>query len=259
METAPVTSGFPWQPELLALGVLVAGVVIARLASSATGYGLDALDRHTARVATTDTSVLTPQLIRVVRGIVFWVVLTLAIAFSLQILGAGGVPIMFDAGISFVPQALVGLLIVVIGHLFGLVASSLVSNVNDGALAASPVPRLVHLMIVVVAVVIGLQQINIDISFVTRLILILVAVCGAGLATAFALGSRRHVANLMASGELKSFAIGEHIRIDGIEGTIVEVHATGVTLATRDGIANVPASRFAETVVLRIAETRRDE
>lgn len=255
MESAAVSDSAVWQPEFLALAVLVGGVIVARLMSMATGYGLDLLDRQTARYATTDDSILTPQLIRVVRGIVFWMVLTLSIAFALQVLGAGGLPTMFDVGIGFVPKALVGLLIVVLGHLLGLVASSLLARINDGALGASPVPRLVHGMIVVVAVVIGLQQIEIDISFVTRLILILVAVIGAGLAIAFALGSRRHVANLMAAGELQGLSVGDRIRIDGVEGTVIEVHSTGVSLATDDGVANVPASRFAEYVTIRLGET----
>lgn len=259
MEEASPTTVFTAHPELLALGIIVAGVILARLTSMGAGFALNRLDAHAARVATTNASVLTPQLIRVVRGIVFWLVLTLAIALALQALGAGGLPAMLDVGMGFVPQVLIGVLIVVIGHLLGLIASSLLSGVDDGALSTSPVPRLVHAMIVVVALVIGLQQVGIDISFVTRLILILVGVIGAGLAIAFGLGSRQHVANLMASGELTSFRVGERIRIEDIEGTVIEVHSTGVSISTEDGVANVPASRFAESVVIRIPDHRPDE
>lgn len=259
MDEASPTTALAVQPELLALGIIVAGVILARLTSMGAGFALHRLDAHAARVATTDASVLTPHLIRVVRGIVFWLVLTLSIAFALQVLGAGGLPTIFDIGMGFVPQLLVAVLIVVIGHLLGLVSSSLLAGLNGGVLAASPVPRLVHVMIVVVALVIGLQQIGIDISFVTRLILILVGVFGAGLAIAFGLGSRRHVANLMASGELNTFRVGERIRIGEIEGTIIEVHSTGVSVSTGEGVANVPSSLFAETAVVRMPDQRQDE
>lgn len=258
MEEASPTSVLTMQPELLALGVIIVGVIVARLTAMGTGYALHRLDAHAARVATTDDSILTPRLIRLVRGIVFWLVLTLALAMALQVLGAGGLPAMVDVGMGFIPQVLAGMLIVVFGHLLGLVAGTLLSSVNDGAFAETAVPKLVHAMIVVVAIVIGLQQVNVDISFVTRLILIIVAVMGAGLAIAFGLGSREHVANLMAARELDSLSIGEQIRIDGIEGEVIEIHATGVSLATSEGVSRIPAARFAKTVVTHVGDTASD-
>ena len=251
---APSPTSFAFQPELLALGIIVAGVVAARLASMGSGYALNQLDAHAARVTTSGHSILTPRLIGLVKGIVFWLVLTLSLAIGLQVLGSGGLPAMVDLGIGFIPQLLAGMLIVVFGHLLGLVAGTLLSSVNNGALAETAVPRLVHGMIVIVAIVIGLQQVNVDISFVTRLILIVVAVMGAGLAIAFGLGSRGHVANLMAARELESLAIGERIRIDEVEGEVIEIHATGVSLSTSSGVARVPAARFAEAVVLHVEE-----
>ena len=245
-------------PELFALGVIVIGVIAARLASVATGFALGQLDKQTARVATTDDSVLTPGLIRIVRGIVFWIILTLSLVVALQVLGSGGFQEMIDSGVGFIPKILGALLIVVIGHLLGLVASTLLSNFRDGALAESPLPRLLHVVIIAVAVVIGLQQIRVDISFITRLLLIIFAVTGAGLALAFALGARQHVANLLSASELDSLAIGQRIRIDDIEGTVIEVGQTGVSLTTGDGFANVPASRFAESIVIHLDEPQQD-
>jgi hypothetical protein len=257
METASPTS-FEFQPELIAVGIIVIGVVAARLASIGAGYALNQLDALAARVTTSGRSVLTPRLIRLVKGIVFWLVLTLSIAIGLQTLGSGGLPAMVDLGIGFIPQLLAGTLIVVFGHLLGLVAGTLLSGINNGALAETAVPRLVHGMIVIVAIVIGLQQVNVDISFVTRLILIVVAVTGAGLALAFGLGSRGHVANLMASREIETLTVGERIRVDGIEGEVIEIRATGVSLSTDSGIARVPAARFAEAVVLHLEGPQSD-
>ena len=54
----------------------------------------------------------------------------------------------------------------------------------------------------------GLQHVNVDITFVTQLVLILVGTVSAGLMLAFSLGARRHVANLLARRELSRLAIG---------------------------------------------------
>ncbi|NNF16405.1 MAG: mechanosensitive ion channel, partial [Gammaproteobacteria bacterium] len=105
-----------------------------------------------------------------------------------------------------------------------------------------------------VAIVMALQHVGIDITFVTRLLLILVAVVGGGLMLAFAIGARCHVANLLAHRELSRIAVGEYIRIDEVQGKVVEIHNTAVDIATAEGIATIPAARFAEVNVLRLSE-----
>lgn len=161
---------------------------------------------------------------------------------------------MLNSAVVFVPQLLVGFTIVVAGHIVGLLMSHVVANLSDEITATSLGPRLVYGAIVVVAVVMGLQHIDVNISFVTQLMLIVVAIAGGGLMLAFALGARQHVANLLASRELSRLAVGDRIRVDGIEGEVVDIHATGLDIATEDGVVSVPGARLAETHVLRQSE-----
>ncbi|MDZ7685932.1 MAG: hypothetical protein U5O39_13750 [Gammaproteobacteria bacterium] len=48
---------------------------------------------------------------------------------------------------------------------------------------------------------------------------------------------------------LDRYRVGDAVRIGEIEGTIVEFTGTGVAVQTDEGIVNVPASRFAESIV----------
>ena len=57
----------------------------------------------------------------------------------------------------------------------------------------------------------------------------------------------RHVANLLARRELSRLAIGERIRVDGVEGDIVDIYNTGLDIATEDGITSIPAARARST------------
>jgi len=117
---------------------------------------------------------------------------------------------------------------------------------------AARVPGLVHAGVVTVAVITGLQQLGIDISFITQLALVLLASLVGGLSIAFALGARRYVANLMAQPELARYGTGERLRIDADEGVVVEIHRTGLILATDEGLVSIPAARLAEGRVVRI-------
>lgn len=216
------------------------------MGSVLTGKLLDAVDRGTARYTTSPASVLTPRLVTFARTSVFWLIFVLAVVLSLRVLGVGGVSAIVNSAVDFLPRLLIAFSILVAGYLIGLVARHVVGEVVDGLDRSSVVPRLLQATIVAVAVVMGLQQIGVDISFITRLILILVAAVSAGLMLAFALGARRHVANLLAGRDLGRLSVGQRLRIDSIEGEIVDVRSTAIDVATDDGIATVPAIRIAE-------------
>ena len=51
--------------------------------------------------------------------------------------------------------------------------------------------------------------------------------------------------------ELERLTPGERIRIDDEEGTVIEIHTTGVDIATAEGVVTIPAARFAELKLLR--------
>lgn len=252
------TNSFASRPELVAIAVLIAGFIVGRIASILVGRGLGALDRRVARVSTSDSSVFSPRLIGISRAAVFWLVLVLAIVYALRILGVGGVSTLANQVISFIPQALVSFAIIAAGHLLGLLASNLLTELNDDIQEDSFAPRLLYGGILTVAIVMGLQHIAIDISFVTRLLLILIAIVGGGLMLAFGLGARPYVENLLAHKEMGRFAVGERIRVNDDEGPIVEIHSTGVDIATNEGILTIPAARFADSTVLRIGEDSSD-
>ena len=156
--------------------------------------------------------------------------------------------------IDFIPHLLVAFTIVVAGHVLGLIASHLLIELNDAFRADSVAPRLAYAVFVTVGVVMGLQHIAVDISFVTQLLLILVAVVGGGLMLAFALGARQHVANLLARRELSRLSVGDKVRVGNTEGEVVDIFETGLDVATGEGITTIPSSLLATSVVVRLAD-----
>jgi hypothetical protein len=244
--------------EVIAVAILVLGVIIGRIAAVAAGALLGFLDRRAARLATTEKPLISPKLIRVIRAVLFWLIVVLAISYALAVLGVGGLPTRLTSVMDFIPQILVGFTIVVAGHVIGLLASHVVSNLESEITPSSLAPRLVYGIIVVVAVVMGLQHVQVDISFVTQLLLIAFAVVGGGLMLAFAIGARQHVANLLARRELSRLVVADRIRVDGVEGEIVNIHATGVEIATEEGVVSVPAARFADANWVKLMQADGD-
>lgn len=260
MDTSVVSNSIAAHPEIFAIALLVLGFILARLAGFAVGHALGGLDRRMARVTTSETSILSPRLIALSRAFVFWLVLILTVALAARILGVGGdTESLNDQFIRFLPQALIAFAIVVASHLAGLLAANILVQLNDAIPADSLGPRLLHGTVVAIGLVMGLQHVGVNITFITQLLLLLVAIAGGGLMLAFALGARRHVANLLARNEVSRVQIGERIRVDDIEGTIVEIHSTAVDVATERGVVSIPAARFARVNVLRIRAESGDD
>lgn len=228
-------------PEMFALTVLVVGVaaafgsraVLARLAARDPGDGL------------------LGSTLRALGPAAFWAILVAAVAFALTVLGARHATGLVEETLAFVPRLIFAVLVVGAGHLVGVAVREALQR--HGRLPFLP-PRGGYWLAVGPAVIVAAQQLGIEVSFVADLALVGFAVAVAALGLAFALGARSHVANLIARRELDAYKEGDHLRVDDIEGTVVEVRRTGVVLATREGLATVPAARFGEAAVVRLTE-----
>jgi small-conductance mechanosensitive channel len=157
------------------------------------------------------------------------------------------------------PRAIEGTLIIGIGHFLGIIARFLYSNLREDAAPNDTVSRMIYGVILIVAVVFGLQQMLIDITFITQLILLPLLIIGLSLALAFGLGAKQYMANLMARSETNRFSIGDRIRVEGMEGEIVEKQGLTVRIETDAGIVSIPAAKFLETTVLMLRKENDDD
>lgn len=239
-------------PELTAVVVLVLGFVLGKLGETAVRHLLSLADRLAARYGTRQRALFSPLFQRAAGLFAYGTVLVIAVVVAMRLLDIEQLSDSLDAVIGYAPRFVVGLFIIGIGNVVGALLRSLTAGfLTDGDPNAAG-PRLVHAGVVAVAVITGLEQLGLDISFITQLALILLAALVGGLSIAFALGSRQYVANLMAQPELARYATGDRLRVDDDEGVVVEIHRTGLTLATGEGLVSIPAARLAERRVVRI-------
>ncbi len=254
----PVSDFLSRYPELVAILLAVAGVLLARLLSAVSGRALDGLANTLRRVAPErlqdlDFSGIQP----LAKGLVYFTTLLIFLLLALRALSISVVGQWLDALAAYVPQLILAAIIILAGYLLGLVSRSAVA----GATGASPdqlLPRLTQLLIVTAAALTGLGQLAIDISFITDVIVLLLATTLGGLALSFALGSRQLVENLLARRGLERYRIGRRIRVDDIEGEIIEVLDTAVVVESEEGITMIPAARFAASSVTILPSVERE-
>lgn len=239
-------------PEITAVAVLVLGFLLGKLAELAIRHVLTMADRLVARYGTRQQSLFSPLFQRLFGLLTYGTVLVFSVIVAIRLLDIEQLSSWLDTTLVYVPRLVVGLFIIGIGNVLGALLRNITAGlVGDGDVNAIG-PRLIHAGVVTVAVITGLEQLGVNISFVTQLALVVLAAVLGGLSLAFALGARQYVANLMAQPELARYATGERLRIDEDEGVIVEIHGTGLVLATEAGLVAIPAARLAAGRVVRI-------
>lgn len=233
-----------------AAGLVVIGWVVARVLRALAVRLARALDQMILRLAGRPVAQphATPAWGGILGSIVFWVVILFFLALATNLLGLDAFSAWLNRVVSYLPTLFVGVLVVLAGVLVSALARDLVIAMapldeNQRVLLG----RIAQTMILVIAVVIGADQIGINVTFLIILAAIVLGTLLGGVALAVSFGARTFVANLISGHTVRqTYKLGQMVRIMGFEGRILDITPTVVVLETADGRVNLPAKVFSE-------------
>jgi small-conductance mechanosensitive channel len=248
-----------------ALLLLLVGIFAARLVRSLTLKLLHLLNLFLEQVLSGRTRAVvffSAGITRLVASILYWIILFIFVTAALDTAGLTGVSAWLERIVDFLPGIVTGGLIILLGYILaGLVRDVTLAAAHSAEFTeAVVISRLAQAITLVTALIIGLQQIGIDVSFLTTILGISSAALLFGFALAFGLGARTLVSNLIAAHHLRDILEpGQTIRIRDWEGTVLEVSPTAVILDTEQGRTTIPAKLYQEeAVVTLLADNGRD-
>ena len=246
---------------LTAVAVLVIGWLIARLIRSLVRRALESMDWLFARLAPRSagrSEALARATSRAISTVVFWIVLLVFAASALRILGGSLFERWTENLLAYLPSAIGGIIIIVVGFTGGTLVRHVLeqASVGLGVGQSSLLGRLAQAVIVVSCVVIGIDQLGVDVAFLVQLTTVTAAAVFGGIALVFALGTRQHLANLIgAHYARKHYAPGDFVKIGAYQGRIVEIVDGCVFLETDAGDVSVPAQNFSAEAFVKIRKT----
>ncbi|MDZ7749580.1 MAG: tRNA pseudouridine(13) synthase TruD [Halofilum sp. (in: g-proteobacteria)] len=246
-------------PNLFLAVVLgLAGWLAARVARLAVQRAGAAVNRALERIPVRQLGVfsLSPVAIRVLGDLAFWVVAFLFLVGIASVLELTAVGDWLARLASYLPAVLAGALIIVLGVAASILLGQLAAAgaAPAGAQRARLVGRLVQGTMLTIAIVLGVGQMGLDMTLPVALIVVLAATVAGALALAFALGAGDLVRDLIgAHGLAQHCEPRQRVRIDAVEGEVVELTATSVIVATAEGRVIVPARVFHERAVVLLA------
>jgi len=182
---------------------------------------------------------------------VFWIVFIFFIAAAANMLGWKMLSRWMDSVVLYLPSLISGLLIILAGFLLSnLVKAGVISAAGSAGMTQGDVlGRVSQMVVIFTTLVIGIEQIGINVDFLTNVLIVIIGVLLAGAALAFGLGARSLVANIIGAQQLRKHCrIGEQMFNGEIEGSIIEVTQTCIVLDTEYGRTIIPAKLFQEQV-----------
>jgi hypothetical protein len=239
-----------------AILVLIVGWLLARLLRLLVVRAIGRLDRFWQRlISRRGLQHLQPRQppARIVGELVFWLLMLMFVTLTTEILGLGIFVAWLKEIVTYLPLAAAGLLIVLVGFVVSSLARDLVASAaaSAGLTQSDLLGRAAQFVILLTTIIIGVDQIGIDIEFLTVVAGILLGSLLGGTALAFGLGARTHVSNIIAANQMRQlYEIGDKVRIGEIEGQITDITVSRVIVETSTGSVDVPAKIFDEQVTV---------
>ncbi|MCP5148571.1 MAG: mechanosensitive ion channel [Pseudomonadales bacterium] len=247
------------------LVLLLVGWYAARLIRAATLKLMDLVNRALERLLSGRTRAVvyfSSGIANLVASILFWITLFVFVTAALDTAGLTAVSAWLERIVEFLPGIVTGGLIILVGYIL----SALVRDVTLAAAHAAEftesvvISRLAQGITLVTALVIGLDQIGIDVTFLTTMLGVTSAAVLFGFALAFGLGARSLVSNLIAAHHLRDILEpGQDIRVGEYEGTVLEVSTTAIILDTPEGRTSLPASLYQEQAMVMLLQDGGNE
>ncbi len=253
-------AGADYLPNFLgAILFLVFGFVVARLARHAVKRVAKAtnnlLERSFPSGVLAEARV--SEMVAVLLGeILFWVILLVTVSIAAGIAGLSAISGWLDKFTTHLPHLIAGITIVVVGYFLSVYVREQIApeDRSGGSTQNRLVGRLAQGLVISTALIVALDQVGIDVVLLVALSVVTVAALLTGLAVAFALGARSHVSNLVGvRSARRHLSAGVKVRIDEIEGEILEITPTQIALTTEQGKVLLPGRFLDEKVITIIA------
>lgn len=188
---------------------------------------------------------------KIARRLVFWTVMLFFFAVATNILGWDLFSGWFRDIFTYLPGIITGMVVILGGFLLSnLAKSAIISTAQRAGIQQSLVmAKVVQIAIIFSAIIIGVEQIGLNIGFLSNIIIAVITIALAGIVLAFSLGARALVANIIAAQYFRRHCEpGDYLTIADTEGEVIEISQASIVLETEAGKTIIPAKLFHEQV-----------
>ena len=247
-------------PGILAMVLILAiGWVVARLARRAVRRIGAASNQWLTRVFPSGIfsgARMSSLAVALLSEVVFWATIVMSLTVAARFAEFGSVSQWLDRITAHLPNVIAGIGIVLVGYFLSVFARE--QFLTQGGTGAEPanlfLARSAQTSVIAIALIIGLDQVGIDVALLIGLTVVTTAGILTAMAVAFASGARTHISNLIGVRTAHAcLSLGMTIQVGDVTGEIVEFTPTLITLDTDNGRVLLPGKLTDETVITIMA------
>ena len=198
---------------------------------------------------------------RVLAGVFYWLILIFFLTTAAKTLGLPGIDNLISKLISSLPDILVAVAIIWAGFVLGAAVRErmIVGLKNTEIQYFRAFGNAARIIIIMLAIVVSLRQIGVNVGLIEQVLIVCLAAFALAMSLAFGLGAGTIVTNIIAINQLKKVYLkGQRVRVDNLEGQILEFLKSAVVLDTDAGRAMIPAHTFQEKASILVDEVETE-
>lgn len=179
----------------------------------------------------------------------YWLIILISLRAALASLQLPSLAELLGRLITSLPTLLIAFIVIFGGVIFGnSIRDRILTNTRSiGRNQAEMLGQISRIIIITLAVIVGLTQIGLDVRLFEHILIIIVAAVVGAIGLAFGLGAGPTVSNIISARYVrKNYRVGQEIRINQMEGKILEILPTGIVLETESGRTFIPGKVFDE-------------
>jgi len=259
--------GYEYLPGLVgALLALVLGWMLARFVARAIKSLARPINRLLSRAFPSgilSRFKLSPRLTAFVGELLFWIILLFAVTVASRIAGLDTMSRWLHTITAYVPNLLIAFAILIVGYIVSLLIREQFDFRNKGNArsgASTSPAEIAHVSVLAIALILALDQLGVDVTLLIAITVVLAAAVSIAFAVSFALGVRVYMSNVIGIRTARTqLSIGQRIRIDDVEGQILEITATQIALETAAGKILLPGRWVDERTITIVTQEDRGE
>lgn len=179
----------------------------------------------------------------------FWLIIFSTVLLITDILGITVLTTWFESILQYIPNVLAAILIIFAAIILGNLVAGIISRfgVRIGLSYGNTLGRIAQFLLIFTAIIIAIDQIGIEITFLINIVDIVLAGLLFGAALAFGLGARTSISNILGAFYVrKMYKVGDRVKIGSVEGIITKIDVANVLLENDTGQVMIPAKEFNE-------------
>lgn len=240
-----------------AIGVIIIGWILARVLSRLVKRLLASIKIDVLAEKLNEIDIVHQTNIKLVPSvllskIVYYLLMFFTFMAATDVLGMQAISDLMTNILNYIPKLLSALMVLVVGILIADFLKGIVLTTCQslGIPAAGVIANVIFYFVFINVLMIALSQADLKTDFIENNISIVLAGVVFAFAIGYGLASRNLVANMIASFYNKEkVRIGDNIRIDGVEGTVIAMNNSTITLRGEGRRIVIPLSKLTSETI----------